>query len=146
MSGALTWWLQGTWGCRQIPPHYHVCGGDTRLDYSIDSCITPACIRSIRSDRILRSGPWARSRRTAVAAFLWNHRKKERHCASSLCNDHVHHIRKVQRCSFVSLFIRYLSRMLRLLVTYRGQPEVDLLLLVEMGTAPPIIPGYDMLQ
>ena len=25
------------------------------LDYSIDSRITPACIRSIRSDRILRS-------------------------------------------------------------------------------------------
>ena len=33
------------------------------------------------------------------------------HCASSLCNYHVHHIQNVQRCSFVSLFVRHLSQM-----------------------------------
>ena len=95
-------------------------------DYSIDSHITPACIRLSGSDRILRSahaqdfspGPWARSRRTAAAvSFLWNHRKKEHHCAPSLCNYHVHHIRSVQRCSFVLLFVRHLSWMPRQLVT-----------------------------
>ena len=44
------------------------------------------------------------------------------------------------------IFVRYLSRMgLLLLVTYRGQP-VALLPLVEMGTAPPIAPEYDMLR
>ena len=67
-------------------------------DYSIDSCITSACIRSSGSDRILHSaqardfylGPWAGSRRTAAAtSFLRNHRKKECHCAPSLCNYHV---------------------------------------------------------
>ena len=78
----------------------------------IDSRITPACIRSSGSDRILRSaqardffrGPWAGSRMTAAASFLRNHREKERHRASSLCNYHEHHIWNVQRCSFVSLF------------------------------------------
>ena len=68
-------------------------------DYPIDSRITPACIRSSGSDRIWSStqaqdfspGPWAGSRRTAAAAsFLQNHCKKERHCASSLCN-YQHH-------------------------------------------------------
>ena len=93
-------------------------------DYSIDSHITPACIRSSGSDRIFAQAqdfspwPWARSRRTAAAAsFLRNHRKKECHCASILCNYHVHHIRSVQRCSFVSLFVRHLSWMPRQLET-----------------------------
>ena len=94
------------------------------LDYLIDSLMTPAGIRSSGSDRILRSaqarnffpGPWAGSRRTA-ASFLRNHRKKEHHCASSLCNYHVHHKQNVQRCSFVSLFIRHLCWMPRQLVT-----------------------------
>ena len=78
--------------------------GLKRLDYMIVSPVTPACIHSIRSDRIgfyvlrrLESffpGPWAGIIRTAVAAsFLWNNRTQERHCASSLCNYHVHHIR-----------------------------------------------------
>ena len=86
--------------------------GLKHLDYSINSHITPACIRSIRSDRIL-----LRNRKMVVAAsFLWNHRKKERRCASSLCNYHVHHIPNVQRCSFVWLFVRHLSQMPRQLV------------------------------
>ena len=46
-------------------------------------------------------GPWAGNRRTVAATcFLWNHRKQERHCASSLCNYHVHFIRNIQICSF----------------------------------------------
>ena len=58
--------------------------------YSIDSGITPACIRSSGSDWIWHSaqardfspGPWVGSRRTAaLATFLQNHCKKERHCA-----------------------------------------------------------------
>ena len=52
-----------------------------------------------------------------TTSFLRNHRKKERHCASSLCNYHVHHIRSVQRCSLSSLFVRHLSWMPRQLVT-----------------------------
>ena len=57
-------------------------------------------------------GPWAESRRTAAtASFLRNIRKKELHCASSLCNYHVHHIWNVQRCSFISLFVHHLSWM-----------------------------------
>ena len=90
------------------------------LDYSIDSHITCACIHSIRSDWILHSThaqdsfPQAGSRRTAVAgSFLWNHRKKECHCPSSLCDNHVHHIRNVQRCSFVLLFVGRLTWMPR---------------------------------
>ena len=105
-------------------------------DYSIDSRITPACIRSSGSDRILRSaqaqdfspGLWAGSRRTAAASFLRNHRKKERHCAPSLCNYHVHHIRSVQRCMPRQLVTSEVKRS-------RGQPEVALSQLVEMGTA-----------
>ena len=91
-------------------------------DYSVDSHITPARLRPIRSDQILRSTqawdffpqwPWAGSRRTAAAAsFLRNHCKKELHCASSVCNYHEHHIWNVQSCRFVSLFVRHLSRML----------------------------------
>ena len=72
--------------------------GLIHLDDSIDNRITPACIRSIGSDfcilhrlKIFFPGPWARSRRTmAAASFLQNNRKQERHCASSLCNYHVH--------------------------------------------------------
>ena len=52
----------------------------------------------------------------AAAAFLRNHRKQERHCASNLCNDHAHHIRNVQRCSFPLLLVRHLSQMPRQLV------------------------------
>ena len=53
-------------------------------------------------------GLWAGSRRTASSSSLiWNHCKKERHCASSLCNYHVHHTRNVQivasSCSFQML-------------------------------------------
>ena len=88
--------------------------GLKHLDYLIDSRITPACIRSIRSDfafctgsRFFSRGPWAGSRRTA-ASFLWNNHKQEHYCASRLCNYHVHHIRNVQRCSFVLLFLRHL--------------------------------------
>ena len=95
-------------------------------DYLIDNRITPACIRSSGSDRILCSvqvrgfspGLWARSRQTAAAvSFLRNHRKNERQSAPSLCNYHVHHIRSVQRCSFVSLLVRHLSWKPRQLVT-----------------------------
>ena len=62
-------------------------------DYSIDSGITPACIRSSGLDQILRSvqvrdfspGPWAGSRRAAGAAsFLRNHCKKE-HPSAPIC-------------------------------------------------------------
>ena len=42
-----------------------------------------------------------------AASFL----KQESHCASSLCNYHVHHMRNIQRCSFVLLFIYNLSRL-----------------------------------
>ena len=61
-------------------------------------------------------GQWAGSRGT-VAAVLRNNCKQEHYCASSLCNYHVHHIWNVQICSFVSLFVRHLSRMPRQLVT-----------------------------
>ena len=40
-------------------------------------------------------------------------REKELHCASSVCNYHVHHIWNVHRWSFVSLFVRRLSGMSR---------------------------------
>ena len=87
--------------------------GLKHLDYSIDSCIT-----RLFWLEIFILGPWAGSRRTAaVASFLQNNHKLERHCASSLCNYHVQHIRNVQRCSFVSIFVRHLSRMPRQLVT-----------------------------
>ena len=59
----------------------------------------------------------ATARVMAAASFLRNNRKQERHYAFSLYIYHVHHIRN----------------------------EVALLPLVEMGTAPPIVPGYDML-
>ena len=86
-------------------------------DYSIDSRITPACIRSSGSDQILCSAqaqefsrrPWAGSRNTGAVSFLRNHHKKEHHFASSSCNYHVHHIQSVQRCILVSLFVRHLS-------------------------------------
>ena len=93
------------------------------LDYLMVGRSIPACIWSIRSDRISAfcagsrffffSGLWARRRRTAAASFLQNHHKQESHCASSLCNYHVHHIWNVQRLSFISLFVRHLSQMPR---------------------------------
>ena len=54
-------------------------------------------------------GPWAGSRRTTTVSFLRNNNKQVHHCDSSLCNYHEHHIRNVQRCSFVLLFVHRLS-------------------------------------
>ena len=121
------------------------------LDYLINGRITHACIRSIRLDSDLHfaqardffPGPWAGNRRTAAALpFLLNHRKQAHHCASSLCNYHVHHIRNVQRCSFVLLYAIFLEGRGRVCCCWWkwGQPELALLPLVEMGTAPPIEP------
>ena len=78
--------------------------------YTVHQIGSDFCI--LRRVEISFPGPWAGSRRTA-APFLRNHCKQERHCASSLCNFHVHHIRNVQRCRFVSLFVHHLSWMSR---------------------------------
>ena len=48
-------------------------------------------------------------------------------------------------CSLYAIFLECRGSLL-LLVTSKCQPEVALLSLVEMGKAPPIILGYDMLR
>ena len=85
---------------------------------------------------------------TVVVAAV---RKKEttrwrmRRCASRLCHNQL--ITHVEGRSFILLFVRHLSRMLLFCCCWwwRREPEVALLAIVEMGTAPPIVPGYDML-
>ena len=85
--------------------------------YTLHQIVPDFCV--LRRRKISLPGSWAGSRRTAmamvaaVAAFLRNNHKQERHRASSLCNFHVHHIWNVHRWSFVSLFVRHLSRMPR---------------------------------
>ena len=70
----------------------------------------------------------------AAASFLRNHRKKERHYAPSLCN---YRLLALRTPSFLNA---------EAAGDVRGQSEVFLLPLVEMGTAPPRVPGYDMLR
>ena len=73
-------------------------------------------------------GPWARNRRTkvAAAAVFRNNCKQECHCASSLCNYHVHYIWNKQRCSFSSLFIWHLFFDKSLLTTRQDWIQLEM--------------------
>ena len=96
--------------------------GLNNLDYSTDSHITPACIRSIRLylDFAFCTGPrfFSQGREPEVngprGVFpLKSPQARAPLCAFSLYNYHIHHIWNVQRCSFALLFVHHLSRMLR---------------------------------
>ena len=72
-------------------------------------------------------------------------RWRMRRCASRLCHNQL--ITNVEGRSFILLFVRHLSRIPEFCCCcwWRRQQEVALLAIAEMGTAPPIVPGYDML-